>query len=448
MRLRRSSLLAFLLIASAAKARPVENAPSLEAPPAEGTPAATLGLRGAAAERPTVAQAPAAAPPAAPTGWVAATPETKPGAPLDPPFTQLIVEGPVGWLRFGFLFQPQFESVGHPVLSGQANNIFVRRARLLLLANMYKRLEFFLDTDYPDLFKTGPDSATGAKNSPGIFIQDVWGTVDLIDKSLRVDVGYMLPPLSRNAIQGAINLYGWDYFANTFRHNTAFNSTGNPIGRDAGVQLRGLVLDQHLEYRVGLFQGRREPATATEVASQNFFRVAGRVQINFLDGEDFFLYGGAYLGTKKLLSGGAFFDCQNGAGADLDDYKHVGVDAVVDHEIGPGILNAQVNFQHWNGENWLVNADGNPALPNQSAIMAEAGYLFYGPRISPILRFEHRWLLGESDETRSSLGLAWWPYSHSFNLKAFYTRIGYGDAASPAWDGYGQFNLQAQFLLL
>lgn len=442
MRFRRSSLFAFLLLASAAKAQPGETtqssaAPS-DAPPGGGTPATTLGLPGAAdPEPPPPVPAKAAA---APTGWVAATPATAPDAKIDPPFPSLKVEGPVGSLRFGFLFQPQFETVGHPTLEGQTNNIFVRRARLLLLANMYKRLEFFLDTDYPDLFKTGPDSETGAKNSPGMFIQDVWGTVDVIDKSLRVDVGYMLPPLSRNAIQGAVNLYGWDYFANSFRHSNVFNSTANPIGRDAGVQLRGLVLDKHLEYRVGLFQGRREAAVAPDVASKNFFRVAGRVQFNFLDGEEFFLYGGTYLGTKKIFSVGGFFDWQEGPG-ELGAYKHFGADVVIDHELGDGLLTAQVNFQHWNGEDWV-------ALPNQSAIMAEAGYLFWGPKLSPIVRFEHRWVNGESDETRFAGGLAWWAYSHAFNLKAFYSRVNYGDAVNPTWEGFNQFNLQAQFLLL
>src|SRR5205807_277870 len=118
------------------------------------------------------------------------------------------------------------------------------------------------------------------------------------------------------------SLLSWDYFAYTFQHNAVFGSAASPVGRDAGAELRGLLMDGHIEYRAGLFQGRRNvqipppaaagaPAvTVDRVGSRNSFRVTGRLQLNLLDPETGFFYGGTYLGAKKILSVGGSYDYQ------------------------------------------------------------------------------------------------------------------------------------------
>jgi hypothetical protein len=210
-------------------------------------------------------------------------------------------------------------------------------------------------------------------------------------------------------------------------------------GRDAGAEVRGLLLDNHIEYRAGLFQGLRRaavpgmPPAAGEVASQNMFRFAGRVQINFLDAETGFFYAGTYLGKKKVASIGGALDIQS-------DYVHWAVDGFLDMPVGPGGLTAQVNFSKWNGGGFTV-----PALANQTAIMGEAGYRFDAFPIAPIVKFEQQ-NFADSDaaNTRIGGGVAWFPYAHNVNLKAFFTNInakpGAGDSHS-----YNQFQLQTQF---
>jgi hypothetical protein len=295
--------------------------------------------------------------------------------------------------------------------------------------------EYFVDTDFPDLFKAGAD---GVRRTPGLNLQDAYFTVKVAADLFKIDTGYMLPPLSHNAVQGATSLYGWDYFANTFRHNQVFNNDlaapANPVGRDLGVQLRGLVADGLLEYRLGMFQGRRKPS-GTEVGSQNMFRVAGRLQLNLLDPEPGFFYAGTYLGTKKILSFGVSYDFQ-------DTYNHFSADGLLDLPVGPGVLTAQVNVSRWNGDDFL------PAMLEQTALMGEAGYLFDAIHLSPIFRFEKRWVAheaagGNADETRVGGGLALWPHGHNFNLKAFFMHID----PSPATHAYNAFNLQAQLFV-
>ena len=365
-----------------------------------------------------------------------ATATPPPPAPVEPPptaaaptaFAPLKVESANASLKLGFLAQPQFEAIGNqsPAVTGGSYNLYVRRIRLLVGGTLFGKFEYFFDTDSPNLFKA---SAEGAKSAP-LFVQDAYVTFKAYEDYFKVDAGYMLPPLAHNAVQGAGTLYGLDYFANSFRHANVFNSAGD-VGRDAGVQLRGLVAGGHLEYRVGMFQGLRRPASMTEASARNFPRVAGRIQINVLDPETGFFYAGTYLGTKSVLSFGASYDTQN-------DYHHWSVDGFLDLPLGPGTLTAQANVVKWNGSDFV-------ALPKQTAFMGEAGYRFDAVQVSPIVRFEYRDAAYQSpavpDEARYGLGVAYWPFAHNVNLKAFYNRI---QPKPEPLRGYNQFNLQWQ----
>ncbi|MES1173128.1 MAG: porin [Myxococcales bacterium] len=407
---------------AAAQAKPAEAAAPEAAAATTTTTTTTTTTEPAPPLAPAEAAPPAPAPPVEPTAAPAAAPAA---------FAPLKIETPNASLKLGLLAQPQFEAIGNadPSHSGRSYNLFVRRIRLLAGGTLFGKFEYFFDTDSPNLFK---GSAEGVKSAP-LFVQDAYITFKAADDYFKIDAGYMLPPLAHNAVQGAGTLYGLDYFSNSFRHANAFLSTGD-VGRDAGVQLRGLVADGHVEYRLGMFQGLRRPRSATEIESRNFPRVAGRIQINVLDPETGFFYAGTYLGTKKVLSFGASYDTQN-------DYHHWSVDGFLDLPLGPGTLTAQANFVKWNGGDFVT------ALPNQTAFMAEAGYRFQDAQISPILRFEYRnastATVATPDEARYGLGLAYWPYGHNVNLKAFYTRIQPKAAPAPL-DGYNQFQLQWQ----
>lgn len=357
-----------------------------------------------------------------------------------PSVPPLRIEGPTGFsLRIGLLAQPQFQSLNSASRDKYANNFYVRRTRILLGGTLFSKVEFFLDTDYPNLFlptNTAPSGEADnfTKSTPGMNVQDIFVTYKAWGDMVKVDMGYMLPPLGHNAVQGATTLYSWDYFNFTFQHNLSnvFGTSGNAVGRDTGLQLRGLLIGNHLEYRVGLFQGKRDNRTETEVEARNFFRVAGRLQINLLDAEPGFFYAGSYLGTKKIASIGGAFDVQ-------DSYKYFAADGFVDMPLGPGVVTAQVNFAYWDGGSFI------PALVKEKALMVEAGYMLAGLWLSPIVRFEQLWGGSNStktleDQTRIGGGIAFWPYGHNTNVKAFYT---YAKVHNDP-RGTNQFNVQWQ----
>jgi hypothetical protein len=276
-------------------------------------------------------------------------------------------------------------------------------------------------------------------------IQDAFITWKAMGDMLKVDVGYMLPPLAHNAVQGATTLYGWDYFFNTFRSGNAFGTQPpaagilgppipqSPTGRDAGFELRGLVAGGFVEYRLGLFQGLRQVGTAADARARNMFRTTGRVQVNLMDPETGFFYAGSYLGTKKILSVGASFDFQDTGSTTA--YRYFAGDVFVDQPLGPaGVLTAQVNVAHWDGGTTPL-----VGVPKSTAIMGEVGFLIAAAHLSPIVRAEHLWVTNLNDDTYLGGGLAFWPYGHNSNLKLFYTNHKVQTLPSG-----NQFNLQWQ----
>jgi hypothetical protein len=405
--------------------------------------------------------APLVAPPKDATPPAAPSKDTASYVGFAPPAAPLRIESPSASIQFGLLAQPQLEVAGAPDAEKTAKNLFLHRIRFIVGGTLFNAFDYFFDVDYPELFKLDTANATGGtgKNAPGLNVQDAFVTAKPAGNLIKIDAGYMLPPYSHNAIQGAGTLYGVDYFVNSHRRNVIsnadpFGSSGQtPQGRDAGLQVRGLLLDDHIEYRAGLFQGLRvgpvpqTMGTQAQVGALNFFRVAARLQVNILDAETGYFYQGTYLGAKKILSVGGFYDFQ-------DTYKSFGADAFLDLPVGPGIATAQFNFVGWDGGTpaGAMATTTLQALPKATAMMFEAGYLIRSAMLSPTVRVER---LTESvpaatapSEDRLGGGLSFWPYGHNSNIKAFFAKVHRDPCGSdpncvPVHD-FNQINVQWQ----
>jgi hypothetical protein len=409
-------------------APPVAPQPDAATPPvsAEPAPAAAPAVAPRAEPIVPIPPGPAAPPAATPAETLPQLEPPKPPAAAAAPQLKLEIANGTS-IRFGLLWQGQYEARGNSGNDRLTHNLFLRRFAILLGGTVVNDFEYFFDTDFADLFKA-PTGDQGLKNGPGIATKDAFVTYRALDDRFKIDGGLLLPPGAHNSLQGGGSIFAVDFFANTFRHSGAFGSTGNPYGRDVGFQARGLV--GPLEYRAGVFQGRRNLASATKPASRNAFRVAGRLQLNLLDPETGYFYSGTYLGTKQIFSIGASADYQP---HEDGGYRTFAGDVFVDVPAGPGGATVQVNVVHRNG-------GARVPLPKQTAFMGEAGYRFQDLKLSPIIRYEQRWGDGEAgDEKDLGAGVSWWPYGHTSNLKAFYTRL-----IPETADAFDQLNLQWQ----
>ena len=307
--------------------------------------------------------------------------------------------------KLGLLGQFQAESIDDPATDTQTTNLFIRRLRLMFGGQITKNVTFFVETDTPNLGKT----LAGGKDLPGaMIIQDAYAEFKVTD-AFALDAGLMFIPFSRNFLQSAASLLPIDYGAYTY---TQSGPTQSSTGRDAGFQAKGYVLSNHLEYRIGAFQGARD------TASHRAFRYAGRVQYNLLDAEVGFFYTGTYLGKKRIVSIGGAFDHQS-------DYDGYDVDLFVDHPVGPGAFTGQFDYNRLDGGTLLRT------LPKQDNLLLELGYLIVAAKLTPYVQVTNRNLVDGStgDETRISLGGSYWWAGHNANIKAAYERIAPSGAA-------------------
>jgi transposase len=302
--------------------------------------------------------------------------------------------------KLGVLGQFQGDWLEVPSADETAQNLFIRRIRLLFGGQVAKNVTFFVETDAPNLGKT---LSSGKNISPGLVVQDAYGEFKVRD-AFAIDAGLMFVPFSRNSLQSAASLLPIDYGANTFNQSAPTQST---VGRDAGFQAKGYFLENHLEYRVGAFQGARD------AGSYRAFRYAGRVQYQFLEPEaTAFFYTGTYLGTKKVAAVAAAFDTQN-------DYHAYDADAFVDYPAGPGAVTAQLAYNRFDGGDTFLT------LPKQNVALLELGYFLRDLKLTPVLQFTKRALVDTTlgDETRWSIGLNYWWAGHNANIKTAYGRI-------------------------
>ena len=109
------------------------------------------------------------------------------------------IESPTGSLKIGLLAQPQFEALGSPTLDSLSGNFFIRRTRLIVGGTLFKSFEYFFQTDFPNLLKAGTAGDPLTKNSPGLNIQDAVFTWKAMGDMLKVEMGFILPPMSHNA---------------------------------------------------------------------------------------------------------------------------------------------------------------------------------------------------------------------------------------------------------
>lgn len=323
--------------------------------------------------------------------------------------------------KFGVLVQGWADWTENPADNTYTQNLFLRRARFLLGGQITPDLTFFYETDNPNLGKavstTTSTGTTVTKTiSTGLITQDAYITWNADPVSL--DVGLMFVPFCRNCIQSAATLLSLDYGAYTFSNSTATQSN---IGRDTGVQARGALLGNHLEYRVGAFQGNRNNLN-------NPFRTAGRLQYNFFDPEVGFFYPGTYLGAKKVLAVGAGYDIQK-------DYKAYAGDLFLDHPVGPGSITTQLDYITFDGGDMFTT------LPKQHVWLAEMGYYLPTMKLMPWLKLDHKKVSGDSskDEQRYQLGLTYYVSGHNANIKA-----GVGKIDPKAGDSSNLFTIQLQ----
>ena len=353
--------------------------------------------------------------------------------PMNEPFTPSVQVGAIAHMFAGMQQNGFFSNSTAESASNWGKSFQMYRGRVLVGGKLSEKGSFFIETDLP--VPVGSTDGAGTKN---LFIAPI-----LLDcqyehnfsNAFMVIAGLQLVSHNRNGLQGAAGLMANDFTFYQYPFNL-FPSSPIPgnFGRDLGINTRGFLLEDKLEYRLGVFTGRRFDDGAP-------LRVVGRLVYNFLDPEKDFYYAGTKLGSGKTIALG---------------------------ENGGLTLNSA----------FTVVGGGDPAdtysfgaeIPNTSITYAELGYYFKSAKIQPWIRWEGKHVNATDDQAAAGTvagndvedfddlnsgtifggGINYWFNDYGTNLRLSYTtstQKGYnadGDIESVT---YGQLWAQLQFFI-
>jgi hypothetical protein len=303
-------------------------------------------------------------------------------------------------LRLGVLGQLQAQDID--TVNGQqsSKDLYIRRLRLIGLFKYGDKLSLFFDTDNPNL---GKGNADGTKNvNTSTFIQDLVVGYAFAHE-LHLEAGEMLLPTSFDHVSGASTLLTLDFGAFTFNELAALQSNN---GRDYGLQARGYLAGDHLEYRLGGWQGNRGK---NEV---NAFRYTGRLSLWVMGTQTGIYYTANSLGKRQSMEIGGSFDRQKQYSAYTGDFFW-------DQPVGGGnAFTAQVDYTRWDGGTFVP-------IPKQSTVLVEAGFYLAPIKAQPFFQysdqsFDHH---SQPDQKRTTFGLGFYPHGHNSDLKFAFTRL-------------------------
>jgi len=319
--------------------------------------------------------------------------------------------------RMGFQLQGWADYNQDQISEGYSQNFFLRRVRFILAGNLAKDVSFFFQTDNPRL-----GNAPKALDA-GFLVQDAFGEWKVFSNDyLILDVGKMLVPFTRNALQSTSSHLALDGGTWTFLQDAgAGNGEQGDAGRDVGFQIKSYLASDHLEIRAGVFDGFRAPANAGGASARNPPRFVGRIVYNFFDTEKGYVPVGTNLGKKKILAIGGGYDTQGGftspatattpAGKGFEAY---GADFMIDWPFGPGdaktgrdAVTAHVDYIHYDG-GCRANSAGIvqsncliPGLQRQEEIFTDLGYFCHVINLQPFIRFEAREFKDTTQQTKN-----------------------------------------------
>lgn len=301
--------------------------------------------------------------------------------------------------KVGILGQLQAESIDVADTHDSARNLFLRRARIVMGLTLGEKLSVFLDTDSPNL---GKSNAAGVKDAGDVLLQDFVVTYKA-SQAFQLDAGLILPAIFYNHAQSAATFLAVDYGPYTFVEGGAL---GARAGRDYGLQARGYLADDHLEYRAGVFQGNRGTNAA------NAFRYYGRLMYQFGTPQTGLFYRGTSLGKTRTLAVGASYDAQ-------EKYRAWSLDGFLDLPVGANGLSGQLDWTQWDGKTFLTT------VPQQDTLLAELGFYFARAKVMPFLQYAEQNFddAARVDEKKTTIGVGYFAAGHNHNLKLSYSRI-------------------------
>jgi Phosphate-selective porin O and P len=309
-----------------------------------------------------------------------------------PASAQIVVKNEDVTFKFGI--QGQLWADWTQDSSGSQNyqqNLYLRRARIIVAGDIGSDISFFFETDDPKLGITPKNLASG------FIIQDAlmeWKP----SKQFQVGGGLFIVPFTRNGLQSTLSYMTLDVSPLSTVTNTVTQSSAL---RDLGFQFKGFFANERLQYRLGTFDGERD------ANGHNSLRTTGYLQYDFFDREKGYLFAGTALGRQKVLAVDAGIDRQS-------SYRGYSANAATYIPVNHGDeVAGQFQYIHYDGRAKFTT------IPDQNDFLVEAAYYVHRAKVQPFLKYEAQAFVAAANAPKdiNRLGMGANYYIHGQNLK-------------------------------
>jgi hypothetical protein len=348
--------------------------------------------------------------------------------------------GDEGSISVGLGIRSSFNSDEHGASDGGRSNDFsLDSVRLYVNASLNKVIGATLNTE-----KDGDDN---------IKVLDGYARFEFAD-GFNVWAGRMLPPSDRSNLDGPYYLSSWNYPGVVSQYPAKF------AGRDDGLTVWGKLMDKHLTYAVGAFNGHNRTGGASNHGDNLLY--AGRVAYNFLEVEDNPAYytSSTYYGTADIFTVGFAAQIQkNGVGTALDkgDYTAWNADVLFEKKVmDGGAVTLEGAYYHYDTDGVIdvspgFGGSGSTAnvggLTQGHAWLASAGVLFPQEvgigKFQPVLRYQQfKATIADTKTKQYDATLNYIIKGHNARLSAAYAHI---DSTGSSSDDRITAGVQLQF---
>jgi len=397
------------------------------------------------------------------------------------------------WFRFGAQVQAWFKAAQDRIKQADGSDgtyaldFTCRRCRFFTTGQVVKDVFFNLLFESAN---TGKGNADGSKVLTTPQLLDAYSQVKFT-QWFWLSGGQILMPLTRNGLQPTTTYVAID---SAQVDGTPVLQGNSYVLRDLGFQANGFFAENHIEYRLGLFQGTRQGAVpGVQSASHNGPRFVAMVSANLWDTETGYVNGGHYYGTKKVIGVMANFDTQvlrtdgptagaaapTGVGVDKNAYYGISGAAFINYLMdvkpnprGGDEIVGLLQFGYYDGgfrnnPAAPTNPGSYPAVLKQTNFLGEVGYYNHGLHFSIFSKFEARKISEDyAQDFRQALGTGalaalapsqWWAAggikyyvafpSNFMNFALQYERINNFDVPNDQQKGTHNITFQMQTLL-
>jgi hypothetical protein len=310
-------------------------------------------------------------------------------------------------------------------------NTYLRRARIFFGGAVFKKVTYLLLFEAANLGRaaTAADGTT-SKTFNTLLFQDAFLSLNL-HPAFSIQAGLMLVPFTRNILQSTATYLSADILATSATYIAA---TQTSTLRDTGLQIKGQLLSDKLEYRLGMFQGIRQ-SSGQEGAQggKNNYRFAGYLQYDFLDPEAGYVFNGTYFGRKRVVGLAAGFDFQKADGNEVDAYLAYSATAFAayplngDPKSGGDEIAAVVQYLHFDPGTSVASPPAPGGIAEQNDIAVEGHYYNKAAKLSVFGKYEQRRHADEifegADLTIFGGGLKYYLAEAAVNFTLAYNRL-------------------------